>query len=50
MVIEGKALNRITDILQFENTSSQSGMGFSTLSFQRGYFPILQVRICNHHI
>ncbi|KAJ3886388.1 hypothetical protein GG344DRAFT_69709 [Lentinula edodes] len=42
MVIEGKALNRITDILQFENTSSQSGMGFSTLSFQRGYFPILQ--------
>ncbi|KAJ3852101.1 hypothetical protein EV368DRAFT_65176, partial [Lentinula lateritia] len=42
MVIEGKALNRITDILQFENISSQSGMGFSTLSFQRGYFPILQ--------
>ncbi|KAJ4474239.1 hypothetical protein J3R30DRAFT_649522 [Lentinula aciculospora] len=42
MIIQGNALNRITDIFKFGSVSSRSGMGFTTLSFQRGYFPILQ--------
>ncbi|KIK63309.1 hypothetical protein GYMLUDRAFT_72036 [Collybiopsis luxurians FD-317 M1] len=41
-IVQGNALKRIGDILQFRSVSSRSGMGFMMLSFQCGYFPVLQ--------
>ncbi|KAF5371454.1 hypothetical protein D9757_009973 [Collybiopsis confluens] len=41
-IVQGNALKRVTDILQSPHVSSRSGMGFSTISFQTGYFPVLQ--------
>jgi hypothetical protein len=41
--MKGNALERISDILKFHAVSSQAGTGFATLSFQLGYFPILEV-------
>jgi len=42
MVVRGNALDRISDILNYTNVSSRAGTGFTTLSFQTGYFPILE--------
>ncbi|KAL0062664.1 hypothetical protein AAF712_010501 [Marasmius tenuissimus] len=42
MLVQGKALDRVRDILGNAQVSHRAGMGFQNLSFQRGYFPVLQ--------
>ncbi|KAF9268371.1 hypothetical protein L218DRAFT_954733 [Marasmius fiardii PR-910] len=42
MVVQSPALNRIRELLGFQEVSHRMGMGFSRLSFQRGFFPALQ--------
>ncbi|KAK1220258.1 hypothetical protein PQX77_016994 [Marasmius sp. AFHP31] len=42
ILVQGKALDRVRDILGNAQVSHRAGMGFQNLSFQRGYFPVLQ--------
>ena len=41
---KGNALLRIGDVLRFSPVAINVGAGSSTLSYQKGYFPILEVR------
>ncbi|KAI0071801.1 hypothetical protein K474DRAFT_1630013 [Panus rudis PR-1116 ss-1] len=47
MTVNGNALLRICDILIFPSVNSRIGNGRDVLSFQRGYFPILQFLACD---
>jgi len=40
---KGNALLRIGDVLRFSPVAVDVGAGFSTLSYQKGYFPVLEV-------
>ncbi|KAI0956522.1 hypothetical protein AcW1_005178 [Taiwanofungus camphoratus] len=42
MIVNGNALLRIGDVLRFSPVSFQIGQGSSTLSFQKGYFPVFE--------
>ncbi|KAI9445912.1 hypothetical protein H4582DRAFT_1804013 [Lactarius indigo] len=41
-IIRGDALLRIGDVLRFSPVAVNAGVGSSTLSYQKGYFPIIE--------
>lgn len=43
--MQGNGILRIGDILSFSDVSTAAGTKAGVLSFQRGYLPILQVRV-----
>lgn len=43
MLDKGNALLRIGDVLRFSPVEVDVGAGSSKLSFQKGYFPVLEV-------
>ena len=43
MLDKGNALLRIGDVLRFSPVDVDVGAGSSKLSYQKGYFPILEV-------
>ena len=43
MLDKGNALLRIGDVLRFSPVAVDVGAGSSTLSYQKGYFPVLEV-------
>jgi len=43
MLDKGNALLRIGDVLRFSPVAVDVGVGSSTLSYQKGYFPVLEV-------
>jgi hypothetical protein len=42
-LFKGNALLRIGDVLRFSPVAVSVGAGSTTLSYQKGYFPILEV-------
>ena len=45
MLYQGNALLRIGDVLRFEPVDTAIGNGRGALSFQKGFFPVLEVWI-----
>ena len=50
LVQSDKLLSCIGDILKFPNVSPKAGTGFTLLSFQLDYFPVLEVLIFPIHV
>ena len=47
MLSQGNALLRINDIFKWPSVSAQAGLSRTTLSFQRGFLPLLRVRLAS---